>query len=352
MENQDNGLDNIQYDPEPQEKGLGRKARRITALVFLCLTLIIVGYGAIKFGVAHNQIDIFNSGGRASIWQNVIDIIKTEPKDSELADATPVPEKNRQDILILGIRGNDDPNGGYLSDTILLFSYDDKTKKSSLVSIPRDLYVRVTTNKSDKINAVYELSQYRKDWVGYVKKIFSLTTGVYIDNVVVFDFTSFKKIINDLGGIDIVLDQPFEEKNQWGFDFKLPAGPNHLDGENALYFVRSRYSSSDFDRSRRQQQVISAIKDKILQMNFITEPLKAITVLNDIRSNIKTDFNILDTSNLIKIAKEVETVKPKTYVISTDNYLYETFDSNGAYILLPKEDNFDKLKKFIQDILK
>ena len=93
-----------------------------------------------------------------------------------------------------------------------------------------------------------------------MKELVSKITGVYIDKAVILDFFSFEKIIDQVGGIDIVLENPFEEKQQWGYEFSLPAGPNHLDGKNALYYARSRFSSSDFDRSRRQQEVMFALK--------------------------------------------------------------------------------------------
>ncbi len=269
----------------------------------------------------------------------------------------PVEEPDRFDMLVLGLRGENDPDakdgGALLTDTIMVLSHDKISQKSSLISIPRDLYIKTDKNKKDKINTAYEYGYYRKNGgLNYAKELVSKITGVYIDKAVVLDFSSFEKIIDQVGGIDIVLANPFEEKQQWSYEFSLPAGPNHLDGKNALYYARSRFSSNDFDRSRRQQEVIFALKDKLTNLNFWSDPLKTLSILNSIRSNIKTDINIWNTKELLDLAKEIDSSeKIKKYVMTTDNLLYES-RINEAYVLLPKGDNFTQIKQLFQDIIK
>jgi LCP family protein required for cell wall assembly len=259
----------------------------------------------------------------------------------------PKEEKDRLDILILGLRGKDDPDGGLLTDTIMLFSYDRQTKRSSLVSIPRDLYVYLDDKRANKINAAYETLGLKK-----TRLLFSKITGVYIDNAVVFDFAAFKQIVDGLGGIDVTLDNPFYEKSQWGYEFSLPAGANHLDGEQALYFARSRYSSSDFDRARRQQQIISAIKTKVGQMDLLSNPLDALSFLNTVRNHITTDFNLTDTGTLIGLAKDFENVSGsmRREVLSPDNLLYHP-EIPEIYILLPKGDSLKPVQEYFRGTL-
>lgn len=345
MDEQINNLSDVGISPRKN------KNKHLVKIGVLILLVVLAGYSALKLGLAYNTIEI-KGNSQKPLLENVINILSLG-QSVENEKLVP-PEKNRTDILILGMRGEDDPdatNGGaFLTDTILIFSFDKTTKKSSVVSVPRDLYIQISDEMA-KINEVYERSLSQKNWATFTKTIFSKITGIYIDNVVVFDFSSFKKIIDDLGGIDITLDKPFEEKTQWGFEFQLPAGLNHLDGQNALYYARSRYSSSDFDRSRRQQQIIMAIKNKIMQMNFLADPIKSFSILNTVRSEIKTDFNILDIKGLLDLAKEFDQSKSKEYVISSDNLVYQSFD-NSIFILLPKGDNFDQIKKLFQDIIK
>ena len=315
-------------------------------VIVLILFLIVIGY---FLGNKSNTIEVQDESG--PFWQRVANIFNfaSEPIDPDYI--MPIEEPDRFDILVLGLRGEDDPDakdgGALLTDTMMVLSFDKITKKASLISIPRDLYVKIGKNKKDKINTTYE-----NGGLNFTKELVSKITGVYIDKAVVLDFSSFEKIIDQVGGIDITLAQPFEEKQQWGFEFSLPAGSNHLNGKDALYYARSRFSSNDFDRSRRQQEVIFALKDKLTNLNFWSDPLKTISVLNSIRSNIKTDVNIWNTKELLDLAKEAGTSgKIKKFVMTTDNLLYES-RANEAYILLPKGDNFMQIKQLFQDIIK
>jgi anionic cell wall polymer biosynthesis LytR-Cps2A-Psr (LCP) family protein len=188
--------------------------------------------------------------------------------------------------------------------------------------------------------------------MGLVKNVVSRITGVYVDKVVIFDFSAFQKIVDTIGGIDITLDKPFDEPTQWGYDFHLPAGNDHLDGQAALYYVRSRYSTSDFDRSRRQQDVVKAIKIKASQEGYLSNPIKINAMLNLVKDDIKTDFQIWDINDLAKLASHFTSDNQiKNYVIDTTNLVYQTTDSEGAFILLPKGDNYDGIHKMFQDVL-
>ncbi len=321
-------------------------------VILLILSLVVIGY---FLGGKSNTIEVQNEP--APFWQRVASIFNFAPEPIDPDYIMPVEEPDRFDVLVLGLRGEDDPDakdgGALLTDTIMLLSYDKTTKKASMISIPRDLYVKIDKNKKNKINAVYEYGYYNKNsGVNFTKELISKITGVYIDKAVVLDFSSFEKIIDQVGGIDVILLKPFEEKQQWGYEFFLPAGPNHLDGKNALYYARSRFSSNDFDRSRRQQEVMFALKEKLTNLNFWSDPLKTISVLNSIRSNIKTDINIWNATELLDLSKEIGfSGKVKKYVITTDNFLYES-RANESYILLPKGNNFTQIKQLFQDNLK
>jgi len=328
--------------------------RRFNTIVFV-LILLTIGYFAFKLGITPNVIEVQNEP--APFWLKVASIFNLAPEPIDLDYIMPVEEPNRFDVLVMGIRGENDPDasdgGPLLTDSMIIISYDKTTKKASMISVPRDLYVKIDKNKKDKLNTAYEYGYYRKNnGINFTKELISKITGVYIDKAVILDFSSFEKIIDQVGGIDIVLAKPFEENQQWGYEFSLPAGPNHLDGKNALYYARSRYSSSDFDRSRRQQEVMFALKDKLTNLNFWSDPIKTLSILNSVRSNIKTDINIWNTAELLDLAKEVNSSdKIKKFVMTTDNFLYESRVS-GSYVLLPKGDNFTQIKQLFQDNLK
>ncbi|MDO8496631.1 MAG: LCP family protein [bacterium] len=349
--------------PKPLPAQAGDKKRYIGVAVFILLAVSLI-YGASIYGIGAHEVEVSNDGD-GTIWQKVANVFKASEKKQTIENdpdyTMPKPEDDRWDLLVLGIRGKDsedaDETGAMLSDTMIIISYDKKTGKTSMVSIPRDFYVRIYGEKMDKINSAYEIGVLRNNSLTFTKKLVSKITGVYIDSAVVIDFSSFKKIIDDLGGIDVTLDRPFSEKQQWGYEFSLPAGTNHLDGENALYYARSRFSSSDFDRAQRQQKVIMAVKDKTMTLNLLSDPIKTLSILNTIRSNIETDLNVWDVGSLLDLSEQFSGAgeKVKRYVITTENLVYESHiqtDAGNLYVLLPNGDNLLQIKQLFQDILK
>ena len=272
---------------------------------------------------------------------------------------TPKKEKNRLDILILGIRGDgeEEPEAGsYLTDTLMVLSVDKNTGETGLISIPRDLYVKMPyLNKKDKINAAYAYSAGSKDsGLAGVKTLVSQITGIYIDYAVLFDFEAFRGLVDTVGGVDVSLAVPFEEGLQWGSSsFYLPAGENHLDGEAALYYARSRFSTSDFDRSRRQQEIIFALKEKMVSLGFLANPRKINSTLDTIKQHIRTDIQLWDINDLIKVASAINKVGAgniNTFVIHSENLVYET-KQNGIYILVPNENTFAGIREKFKTIL-
>ena len=318
---------------------------------YLAVILVIAG-GLFYLGAVRHQIDILNPFASNNSG-NPLPILTPDPDY-----AMPASDPNRINILIMGIRGLNDPDasdgGPLLTDSIQIFSYDKTTHASSLISIPRDLWVTVHDGVKDKVNTVYEYGFYHSsNSLQFAKDKFSEISGVYINQIVVFDFSSFKEIVDALGGVDVTLAVPFDEPKEWGFDFHLPAGLNHLDGTNALYYARSRYSSTDFDRSKRQQQIMFAIKDKLLQLHFLSDPVRSFSILTLIRSDIKTDIGVWNFSELLDLVNQVKFDQIKKNIISTDNLVDQSTDaSTGAYILLPKGGTLGGIKQLFQNSLK
>lgn len=354
-------MDEINFNSQDFQNKRRRKLDRF----FLVIGFLVIGYIAFNTTLFNKEFEVKNEISETNefdaVWfkrfAGLLFFNRNQAEEIDTNYIMPEKEPSRIDVLILGIRGENDENaeeaGALLTDTMMVFSHDQLTKKSSLVSIPRDLYVKIY-GKKDKINSAYEYGLLRKDGTDYVKKLISQITGVYIDNVIVADFSSFEKLIDRLGGIDITLAKPFKEEGQWGYAFELPTGENHLDGQTALYYVRSRYSTSDFDRAFRQQQVLFAVKNKLTEMNIISDPIKTLSVINTLNQNIQTDINIWDVKEIIDLGKEVDTSPAmfKKQVLSTDNLLYQTTGPNDIYILLPQGDSFDQIKLLFQEILK
>ncbi|TSC92006.1 MAG: cell envelope-related transcriptional attenuator [Parcubacteria group bacterium Licking1014_17] len=328
------------------------KKRRIFSFI-IGIFFILLLYVGLLSGLLSRTVYIDNgSQQQVSFWGRLLNVFSiTAPITTP--DPNPMPEKDplRENILILGIRGENNPEeGGLLTDTMLLVSVDKKSQKTAIISIPRDLYVD-TSGVKGKINSAYETGYYKNKGLSLAKEIVSRVTGAYVDHAVLFNFAAFQEVVDTVGGIDITLDKPFVEPTQWGYEFSLPAGKNHLNGEQALYYVRSRYSTSDFDRARRQQEVVFAIKDKILSLNFLSNPSKIIALLGQLKGNVKTDYQVWEINDAVNLAKSLNAASmPKKYVIDTSNFLYETHTPQGEYILLPNGDNYDNIRQFIAHI--
>lgn len=328
-----------------------RKFRKyvIFAAIFLFL---ILGYFIFNFGLAYRKISVENDSG----WGNIATVFSRNESPriiiEEQSLSVPLKEDNRLDVLVLGIRGENDPNGGLLTDTIMVMSLDKETGKTAMISIPRDLYVNIKDVFTGKVNDIYWAGLINSNGYEFTKKTFSRISGVYIDNVIVFNFESFKSVIDSVGGIDIILDKPFEEKQQWGYVFYLPAGENHLDGENALYYARSRYSTNDFDRSYRQQKIIMAIKEKVISLGILANPFKINSLVSALGNSVRMDLNISDIGNLVTLGLSfgADDNPPKRVVLSTKNTLYDTSD-NDLYILLPQMNDYKPIQKVFKKAL-
>ncbi len=337
----------------------------------LIAALVVVGFSLIyKTGFTFSQIQV-----------------EKQPAGLlPISEGTPGPDSDRLNILLLGLRGESDPNGGLLTDSIMILSLKKSTNQVAIISIPRDLYVAMPgEDYKEKINFAYALGYEKRGDAGallYSKTAVSKATGLYIDHAVSVDHIAFKEVIDALGGIDIYLEKPFIENQQWvaggdigspsGFFyiesenatssagavkkqrwvFKIPAGASHLDGDAALYYVRARYSSSDFDRVRRQQQVLLAMKEKALSLNFLTNPVKIYNVLDSLGKNIRTDASMSEIRNLIALIPQIsdQNIIHKVFDTTPEGLLYSSKSSAGAYILLPVSDNFEKIQETCKNI--
>ena len=293
----------------------------------------------------------------------------------------PKKEEDRLDILIMGFRGyqqgeNERGNGELLADTIMLASFNKETGRASLVSLPRDLYVDIPNYGKEKINAAYavgETQHYGGGGIQLMKALVSMLSGVYVDYGVSINFEGLERLIDIVGGIAIHLDGPFREDKQWTQDgkedseywkietdeggiekwvFEIPSGSHILSGEEALYYVRSRYATSDFDRMRRQQEVMGAFKTKILSLGVLANPLSVFEILDTLGDNLRTDMTMSEIRTGIDLARRGMFSDVPMYVLdaSKDNFLFEEYQ-NYQYVLLPKAGDFKEIQNFFNSIL-
>ena len=290
------------------------------------------------------------------LGDNFFQVLPVE-EDIDVIEKLKNNELDRLNILLLGVRGDGDPNGGLLTDTMMIFSLKPNEDKLALISIPRDLYVEIPhRDYRNKINEVYVDGVEDGGWemgLDYSKKAMKMVSGLDIHYVVSIDFAAFKEIIDTLGGVQITLDRPFSEKNQFEEGIiELPAGSQIIDGDTALLYARARFSSSDFDRSKRQQQLLIAVKEKAFGLGVISNPIKMLSIINSLGNHVKTDAELWEIKELVNVLRKTKTddIRKKVFDTSKDGLLYSSRDSNGSYILLPEGDNFRRIQNSCKNI--
>jgi len=314
---------------------------------FLFLIIGVAGIFFIKSGFTVSQIVNFQD--QDQIQANDPDLPKKDP--------------DRFNILFLGIRDINEPGEGQLlADTMIVASIKKSTNQVALISLPRDLYADIYgQDLKHKINFAYP-----QGGLDCAKKTVSSIIGLYIDYGVVANFDAFVDLVNALGGIDVYLSQPLKEDQQWTGEgwpgkywilekdiegqnkwiFSMPAGLSALDGRSALYFVRSRFTTSDFDRMARQQKALMAIKEKVFSLGILTNPVKVFKLLSIAGKNLRTDMNLSEIKDLLGLVDklDLQNIKKKIFDTAEQGMLYETF-IDQQYVLLPKGDNFDQIKQ-------
>jgi len=325
-----------------------RKEKSLLKMMFLFFASFIIILAVIFF------VFVFKASSTFSIVsQQITSFLGISAAKFPVADPA---ERNRLDILILGIRGDEDPYGGKLTDTIILASIDTKTYETALISIPRDTYLKFPiVNISAKINEAYEVGEQKQrngGGIALAKLAVSEVTGVNIDYAIVVDFTAFKETVDLMGGIDVNVTKKFSENLQWGsMNFSFEPGVHHMDGDTALLYARSRFTTSDFDRARRQQEIILAIRQKAESMGLSASPQKAFKLLDILGRNVKTDLTVSEITKLFSVVKKIEDSKPTLKILDTSGgLLMSTYTSEGSYILLPTKGDFSDIHNFARNI--
>lgn len=274
----------------------------------------------------------------------------------------------RINVLLLGM-GGEGHKGKDLTDTIMLVSIDPKTYQSSMLSIPRDLYVGIPESGGihTKINAIYAFeTRNNRNEVGKsfasVKKVIKKVTGQDVHYYFALDFEGFKKIIDELGGIDIEVEQDIYDTRYPGPNysyetFELAKGFQHFDAETALKYSRVRHvAGGDFGRAKRQQQVLVATKRKAFSLKTIANPIKITSIINVLGDNLKTDIQLREIPSFIHFAKNINIYQTTTKVLdawSADSLLGSTHVGMGgvqAYVLIPRAKNFSQVHDLAENI--
>ena len=288
-----------------------------------------------------------------------------KPKDPELKkDST---GKNTS-VMIVGIDTRD--TGNLMNtDTIIVATYNYETKNITMISIPRDFYVRIYPDKStfSKINSVYAYNEQRKKGSGMdsLRNVVEELTNIEIQYYGMIDYQGFVQLIDAVGGVDVNVENSFTDymypKGVGYQTVSFKAGPQTMDGETALKYSRSRHSmnnneGTDFARARRQQRVIEALMNTVMSSETLLNPQKIMNLMSAVQNNIRiSEFTIDDIKAGINILKDFKNANGTVYSFVLDpssgssSLIKSQTDDVAGYIILPIEGigKYTKIKEYV-----
>jgi LCP family protein required for cell wall assembly len=259
------------------------------------------------------------------------------------------------DTIVIALLGVDKRSASSIwrSDSIILAFIAQKARRMDLLSIPRDLWVYIPDHGEGRINTVDALGE-RAHGSGGGQALLDRTLrhnlGVPVDHVVRIDFDGFVRIIDAVGGVTVEVEKPiadvFPDPHSPTGEFRmdLPAGPQHLDGRTALAYCRSRLSTNDFDRARRQRQVLMAL----WKQTFTTDTLAHAPQLWDTLGDaFETDLSM---GEIMQLAQWAYGIGPENvHTASLDATMVRSWTTpQGAQVLLPQR---DAIQRAILDLL-
>lgn len=339
-----NGKSNGQ--PEPPSR------KRVGFFVLVFFFLAVAGLFALNKKPAEET----SSQKKFSLLGSMRSLITSGDRDLKSED------DGRVNVLLLGI-GGEGHEGAKLTDTIILASIEPESKKVGLLSIPRDLFVPIPGYGYRRINNAYPFAEDTSSGSGgnLIRQVVSDVMDLDVQYFVRVDFQGFEQLINDLGGITVNVPRAFSDPLYPTYDFKtqvisFEAGSQIMDGETALKYVRSRHGSngegSDFSRSKRQQQIILAIRDKVLSRGVLASPTKLLKSWQTLKEHVDTNMEPWELLRLATIVRETDpekvvrkSLEPEPLGPLTSRLI------DDAFVLLPSSGSWDDVRDIAKNIL-
>ena len=252
---------------------------------------------------------------------------------------------SRVNVLVMGIDRR--PGEPFISrtDSMMLLSINPQTQRAAIMSVPRDFFADIPGWGRDRINTAFVKGAQNGGPVGGAElamQAVSFNLGVHVDHYLLVDFAAFIQSIDALGGIDVnvprtINDPTFPDMN-YGYDpLFIPAGVQNFDGVTALKYARTRHVDNDFGRAQRQQQVVLAARDKVLQLGA-DQLLRQLPVLyQQLESGIRTSMSLGQMVTLASAATTIPSENIETLVLDY-NYFVSYTTPQGASVLVLQND--------------
>jgi LCP family protein required for cell wall assembly len=261
----------------------------------------------------------------------------------------------RTNLLLVGIDRRDGTSWAYRTDTILIVTVDPDGRAAGMLSIPRDLQVAIPGYGEDRINTANVWGYRQEDpdaGPALLRATIEANFGIPIHGYVMVDFTAFVEIVDALGGIEVDVPKTLHDTrypdprpgDPYAFNtVHFDAGLQHMDGAQAIEYARSRMSTTDFDRAKRQQLILLAIRDKALSLGGIAHwPSVASAVI----SRVKTDLDVGDLLGLALLVRRIDPAGVQKVVL--EHPLVTSYErADGAAVQLP---NWDLINPVIEEL--
>lgn len=261
--------------------------------------------------------------------------------------------KERVTILFLGIDLRCEEEGPTHTDTMMVLTMDPVGLSAAALSLPRDLWVEIPGFGVSKINQAYfngEAYDYPGGGAALAVETVEATLGVPIDYYATVNFEAFVEVVDLIGGITVeapeAIEDPTYPDNCYGYDpFYLSAGEHQLDGEEALKYARTRATAGgDVDRATRQQQVVMAVRDKVLRLNMAPRLLiQAPQLWQSFQANVHTNLKLEEALQLALLAQDIPRESIRLEVIDY-KYVYNEMTPDGQSVLVPKRESIRALR--------
>jgi LCP family protein required for cell wall assembly len=248
-------------------------------------------------------------------------------------------DSGRTNVLLLGIDRRNGTGWAYRTDTILVVTVDPASRAAGILSIPRDLQVPIPGHGEDRINTANFWGAQGGDpdaGPALLRATVEGNFGIPIDGYLLVDFYTFVQIVDALGGVDVDVHDthypnPKPEDAYGTKTVHFDAGLQHMDGTQAIEYARSRMSTSDFDRAKRQQQILLALRKKALSPRGIVRwPALARVVV----AGVKTDLGLGGLVRLAFLAARIDPANLQQVVL--EHPLVSSYTrADGAAVLLP-----------------
>ncbi len=270
-----------------------------------------------------------------------------------------------ENILILGVPGNyENNNAPDLTDTIIIASADFTKNSAALISIPRDLFVKNPLSRQSftKINALYKIGKENQLGADLIKSKVEEISGLKINHYLIVSLEAVKNAIDLVGGINIPINKDLEDfyfptADKKTTFFGIEEGFRFLDGHDAVKYIRSRHTEGgDFDRLKRQQDIIMALKKKIFSKDdAVKNILQAANIYQKIKNQIQTDISLENIKNFTELGGKISSENIKTIYVDTISpgalltEKYVKIGNDFAFTLIPKAglENYKYIREYI-----